>query len=112
MAAATLAGQLWVQVTAPAGQSLPNYCGGPGFGLDFVNNHGVTVAARPQPVAEYCAPGTAPTQAFTFSVPVVPGRYTVHVTVYRRTPAATRHGATIPPTLTIAVNTSGLASLP
>ncbi|MHB1501449.1 MAG: hypothetical protein ACYCYK_09865 [Candidatus Dormibacteria bacterium] len=109
LSAASRAGQLWVEVAAPGGTFLPNYCGGPGFDVFYVNHDGVRVAAPPQPLAQYCRGGVAATQTFVFSVPRAPGLYTVRAVVPRSASEGGQGAVTIPPALVITVSSSGLA---
>ncbi len=79
--------------------------------LVYANSRGVTVAAPPQALPQYCLSGEAPSQAFAFSVPRAPGFYTVHVMVRGQPGIGASRPVVIPPTLEIAVSPAGLEPL-
>jgi len=111
VAASAAAGQIRLTVTAPAGQTIPNYCGGPGFAVDYINAVGVVIPARDEPLPQYCLAGSSATQTFTFPVPSQPGRYDLRVTTRSRGPGTGGGPLTIPPTLTILVGAGGRVEL-
>ncbi len=107
LAAAITTGSIRVEVTAPRGETIPNYCGGPGFWLYYVNGLGVAAAAAARPLPQYCLGGSSGTQTFSFPVPGQPGRFRVQVRMRSPGSGAGGRPLTIPPTLVIQVDGSG-----
>jgi len=111
LSATATRGWIRVEVTAPGGEPIPNYCGGPGFMVYYVNRSGVAAPAPTQPLPQYCLAGSSRKQTFSFPVPRQPGRYRVQVRTRSPGPGGGGQQVTIPPTLMVIVGGDGRVEL-